>query len=119
VQYFTPSGSFLGTWGVYGTGNGEFYMPLGIDVTAAGRVLVTDYGNHRIQYFTPAGSFLGMWGTFGTGNGEFNNPFGLAVTDNGSRVYVADSRNSRVQYFRQTAPAVLPASVGKVKALFR
>jgi hypothetical protein len=37
----------------------------------------------------------------------------------GSRLYVVDSYNYRVQYFRDTAPGVAPASLGMVKAVFR
>ena len=33
--------------------------------------------------------------------------------------YVADVRNWRVQYFNRNAPAVTPASLGRVKALFK
>jgi DNA-binding beta-propeller fold protein YncE len=52
VQYFTPSGSFLGKWGSFGTGNGQFNWPSAVGVTANGaRVYVADYRNHRIQYF--------------------------------------------------------------------
>jgi hypothetical protein len=39
--------------------------------------------------------------------------------ENGSRLYVVDSYNYRVQYFRDTTSAVAPTSLGKVKAVFR
>ncbi|HUV86506.1 MAG TPA: hypothetical protein VMX79_05280 [bacterium] len=54
-----------------------------------------------------------------TGGGQFKNPDGIAIASSG-RVYVADQlRNDRVQYFREANPAVTPASLGKVKALFQ
>ena len=28
IQYFTPTGSFLGTWGKYGFGDGDFRLSL-------------------------------------------------------------------------------------------
>jgi DNA-binding beta-propeller fold protein YncE len=43
----------------------------------------------------------------------------VAVTEDGGRVYVTDAFNHRVQYFRVANPAVAPASLGRVKALFR
>jgi hypothetical protein len=40
------------------------------------------------------------------------------ASSNGN-VYVADWGNDRVQYFNRNEPAVVPASLGRVKALFR
>jgi DNA-binding beta-propeller fold protein YncE len=51
VQYFTPTGRFLGKWGSKGTGDGEFDRPGGIAVNADRRVYVADTWNARIQYF--------------------------------------------------------------------
>lgn len=42
--------------------------------------------------------FLLKWGTTGTANGQFNCPIGIAEDGNGF-VYVADSKNNRVQKF--------------------
>ncbi len=43
-------------------------------------------------------SYGGCWGSFGSGDGQFNEPKGIAVAPDYA-VYVADSRNHRVQYF--------------------
>ena len=119
VQYFTPNGSFLGKWGTLGSGNAEFERPRGVAVAPGGNVYVADRFNHRIQYFTSTGSFLGKWGSLGSGNGQFKKPPAVAITPNGAYVYVTDCDNDRVQYFRWSPPAVAPASLGRVKALFR
>jgi hypothetical protein len=34
-------------------------------------------------------------------------------------VYVVDSGNNRIQYFKRVEPAVAPASFGRVRALFK
>ena len=44
---------------------------------------------------------------------------GVAVTPNGAYVYVADDGNDRVQYFKWVSVAFAPASLGRVKALFK
>ena len=61
VHRFSPSGEWKQSWGVPGTGPGEFYLPHGIAVAADGRVFVCDRENDRIQIFTPDGEHLGEW----------------------------------------------------------
>lgn len=45
----------------------------------------------------PGYVFVKTWGEKGTGPGQFSDPTGIAVT--GDEVFVADSRNSRIQVF--------------------
>ena len=49
VQVFYEDGTFLRTWGSFGSHDGEFYYPSKIVVTQDGRVLVGD--RDRIQEF--------------------------------------------------------------------
>jgi DNA-binding beta-propeller fold protein YncE len=119
IIYFTYSGIPIESWGATGTGNGQFDYPVGTAIIGDGTVFVADAGNNRIQYFTPDGRFLGKWGSHGTGDGEFDFPWDVAPHVTGSRVYVVDSGNHRIQYFNRNEPAVVPASLGRVKALFR
>jgi uncharacterized protein (TIGR03663 family) len=86
------------TWGVQGSGPGQFEDPRGIAVGPEGRVYVSDSGNHRVQVFDGEGEFLHQWGTQGSGPGQFQEPWGLAVAPSGE-VYVADTWNHRVQVF--------------------
>ena len=88
-------------------------------VAPNGNMYVVNVNNHRIQYFTSTGSYLGVWGSYGSGNGQFNDPADVAESPSGGRVYVTDRSNNRVQYFKLQNPAVAPASLGKVKALFQ
>ncbi|HUV85742.1 MAG TPA: 6-bladed beta-propeller [bacterium] len=119
VQYFTSSGSFLGMWDKSGEGPGEFDEPYGIDVSSSGVVFVANTYNHCVDYFTSTGSFLGRFGGVGEGPGQFAMDYDVAVSPSGNRVYVTDYLNDRVQYFDDTAEAVVPSSLGRVKALFR
>ena len=45
----------------------------------------------------PGYAFVTAWGEKGDGPGQFNDPTGIAVT--GGEVFVADSRNGRIQVF--------------------
>ena len=119
VQYFTPTGSFLGMWGKWGEGPGEFDWPNGIDVANTGIVLVANTYNDRVDYFTSTGSYLGIFGGPGSGPGQFYLDYDVAVSPSDTRVYVTDFVNARVQYFDDTVTAVVPSSLGRVKALFK
>jgi DNA-binding beta-propeller fold protein YncE len=79
-----------------GPAKGQFDLPRGMTVDAAGNVLIADTNNGRIQKFSPTGVFLGVIGAKGEGLGEFREPCGLAVDSSGN-IYVADTGNQRVQ----------------------
>ncbi len=113
LQYFTPTGSFLGKWGSSGYGNGKFYAPSDVAFAPDGLVYVADHSNHRIQYFTPQGSFVGKWPLVP----GYSFPMGIAFNATGSRCYVAAYFD--IQYYNRNAPAVSPASLGRVKAIFK
>lgn len=113
------------SFGLGGTGAGEFLEPRGIAVDQeSGDVYVADEANNRIDKFGPEGEFLMAWGwgvadgktealqtctttcfpgLAGAGAGEFNGAEGIAV-DNSlgfshGDLYVADTRNSRIEKF--------------------
>jgi len=116
IQKFTSEGIFISSFGVPGTGNGQFNYPTGIAVDGSGYVYVVDSKNARVQKFTSAGTFVTKWGSAGTGNGQFNlhyvkdsggvdvligGPWGIAVDSSGN-VYVGDTYNNRIQKFSST-----------------
>ena len=98
IQKFDSDGTYLTQWGSYGSGVGEFNLPIGVAVDSLGNVYVTDAGNSRIQKFDSGGNYLTQWGTDGLGDGEFNVPAGVAI-DSSGYIYVADSGNYRIQKF--------------------
>jgi len=51
VQYFDAAGGYLLSWGMAGTGPGQFSYPGGVAVDSAGNVYVSDYDTDTIQKF--------------------------------------------------------------------
>jgi len=94
---------FVKKWGTFGTGNGQFNIPVGLAVDASGRVYVADDVNHRIQLFKATGTFIIKWGKFGSGDGDFKFPVGVALDISGN-VYVTDAGNNRIQKFKLANP---------------
>jgi hypothetical protein len=58
IQKFSSAGNFIRTWGVQGTGAGQFGFPVYLDITNTGTVVLKEYvyvadvNNNRIQVFT-------------------------------------------------------------------
>ena len=96
----------LGTWGEYGSGDGQLNRPSGLAVDSEDNLYVVDTLNHRVQKFTKDGKFLMKWGRLGAGEGEFNMPWGISI-DEISNVYVGDWRNDRVQKFSADGEFIL------------
>jgi DNA-binding beta-propeller fold protein YncE len=61
IHRFAPDGRLIQSWGEPGSGPGQFLVPHGIAVDAAGTVYVADRENSRIQLFTDAGKYIGEW----------------------------------------------------------
>ncbi len=87
---------YLGHFGSYGAGDGQFTWPNSIAVDRQGRVYVTDEWLQRISVFDADGQFLGKWGETGSEPGQWNRPAGI-VFDADNNLLVADSLNHRIQ----------------------
>ena len=98
VQKFTVDGIYVGSWGEFGSGIGQFNNPFDVEVGPDGNVWVVDANNNRIQKFDPDGTFLTQFGSAGSGQGEFAGPTGIAFSNNG-QIYIADYGNHRIQRF--------------------
>ncbi len=110
VQVFTSNGSFITMWGAYGNGPGLFLTPRDITMDRLGYIHVAD--NDGIELFTKEGSWVTLYGEAETGNAE-----NIDATPTGY-VFVASDTPDIDVYF-VTDAAVAPASLGRIKALFR
>ncbi len=103
VQKFKSDGTFLLTWGDNEVGPGHFgggkglLGPIAVAVDSKDQVWVTST-NHTVQQFSADGRYIRGLGGEGSEPGQFRLPHGLAV-DSQQHLYVADSRNSRIQKF--------------------
>ncbi len=51
IQIFNPDGTYLRSFGKWGSGGAEFKGLEGIAVNGNGNILVADRENHRVQVF--------------------------------------------------------------------
>lgn len=101
IQVFSSDGTSPVVIGSPGTGAGQFYRPLGIDVNPEGPIYVADSENHRVQIFSGAHAYFDQIGTTATPSsapGLFNWPVDVHVGVN-YRLYVADRDNHRIEVF--------------------
>ena len=96
---FGPDGTYEETWGVSGSGKGQFNLrrvngdPYGMVAFAKdGTFYVLDSGNHRVQVFDKDRKFIREWGTVGMGPGQFSETGGIVVDDDGTVVVIDNVR---------------------------
>lgn len=95
---------YLATWTDFdsGTGTDTFSFPEDVAVDPFGNVIVADTYNNRILKFSRDGNLLfklgADGGASGSADGHFDKPRGVA-TDADGDIYVADTRNYRIQKF--------------------
>jgi DNA-binding beta-propeller fold protein YncE len=103
IQIFSGDGKFLRAYGNAGSGPGEFSYPYDIQVDAAGRQYVCEFGNQRIQIFDTNNQSIEILGGPGAAPGRFSEPWSIALDSKGN-LYVADALNHRVQQFLRREP---------------
>jgi glucose/arabinose dehydrogenase len=82
------------------TDSAVFNEVRGLDFDASGTIFAMDTINERIVRMTKQGAIIGACGERGWDPGEFNWPRGLAVDEATGDVWVADTKQSRLQVVR-------------------
>lgn len=91
------SRTLAGSFGEFGSGDGQLNNPQGIAVDE-NRIYVAELGNSRVSVFDRTTfSFIGKFGTNGSGDGQFNGLRDVAVDD--SFIYTIESNGDRIQKF--------------------
>ena len=92
IHMLTTGGEFIGTFGVSGSGIGQFWGPLDVKISPDGRVYVADWGNHRVQVFNPDWTISHVIDNSSV-PGRFSYPTAIAFDLLGN-VYVANDSNA-------------------------
>ena len=82
IHKYTGDGEHIKSWGMPGTGPGEFDLPHCVRLDPADRVLVCDRSNNRVQIFDTDGGYLTAWG-------DLNQPDTIHIDADGI-VYIAE-----------------------------
>jgi streptogramin lyase len=98
--------TLVAQWGSAGAGDGQFNVPTGVTVDAAGNVYAADQNNNRIEKFDSQGVFITSWGGSGNAPGQLSSPQHVKLDPQGN-VIVNDSANYRVQKFSPTGAFLL------------
>ena len=98
ISKCTVTHEFLGQFGGFGFGDGQFIWPASVDLDQDENVYVSDENLHQICIFDKEGKFLGKWGNRGRGDGDLDSPSGIVV-DRENNLYVVDGNNNRIQKF--------------------
>ena len=97
IHVYDHSGKQKTTIGSRGSGQLQFESPYGIDISGE-EVYVAEWRGQRIHKLTKRGEFLSTFGEKGSKIEHFNNPYDVKVGPDG-KVYVTDTKNSRIQVF--------------------
>ena len=98
AEKFDMNGNYVGQFGSFGTGNGQFSSPEGIALDSSGNIYVVDQLNNRVEKFNSSFVYQSQFGTSGSGNGQFNQPGFIAINGSGN-IWVTDTVNNRVEKF--------------------
>ncbi|MGA3179276.1 MAG: M56 family metallopeptidase [Verrucomicrobiota bacterium] len=91
IEKFSAGGAFLAAW--QSQGNHD------VAVDGRGHVYVVDAGEDCVRMYSSEGELLTQWGSKGVGPGQFDFVARVAVDPAGTRVFVTDANNNRVEIF--------------------
>jgi len=85
ISRFSADGEYLGSFGSFGDGPGQFIVPHGLAFDSQGRLFVATRGTNRIDIFSPTYEYIESWSQFGRPNDVF--------IDDDDKMYVLDAES--------------------------
>lgn len=82
----------------YGSGPGQFVLPVAMAFDSGGLLYITDEFNHRVVIYDSEGKFIDQWGEHGRRPGQIDGPAGIAI-DSRDNVYIADQHSHSISKF--------------------
>ena len=118
IKKFDSNGKLIYSWGIKGTGDGEFLHPHGIGSDSNGNIYVSDAILCNIQKFDNNGHYLLKFGSRGNGPAEFLQPESIAI-DKNDNLFVVDYATPHVQKFDSNGNFItMWGSKGKNKSIY-
>jgi hypothetical protein len=104
LKFSAPSGLYIGAFGEFGNGPGQFYWPNGLDIDEDGVLYVAEINNLRVQKLALDGGYLGEFVSGAMGSRP------LLVDAHRDGVHVLHEDNVvRYYEYQADAPAQTPA----------
>jgi len=98
IHLFNKNGDWLGRFGAYGNGDGQFTHIQGLIVDQLGRIFVVDSFQGSITVLDENGNFLERIGEFGSSPGQLRLPTDVLI-DSNNRLWVTSLNNGRIEIF--------------------
>ncbi len=119
ISRFAADGTYLGGFGEFGSGPGQFAVPHAMAFDSQGRLFVADRGNSRIQIFDAEYRFVEEWRQFGRPNDMFidsNDVMYVLDSESGDErnpgmrrgVYIGSARDGSIRTFIEPHPNDTP-----------
>ena len=94
ISIYSPKGEKIRSFGLCGSGEGQFKSPRGVTVDNDGNIYVADSNNHRIQKFSSEGRFImasnAISSSDNTGLLQPSYPTGIAYNYFNGKLYMVD-----------------------------
>jgi tripartite motif-containing protein 71 len=126
IEFYSAIGTPLGSFGSFGSANGQLNSPREVTTDGSGNIYVADAGNSRVEAFTSTGGFLwatrdlpGWTNSIGgclypeRGTVCLNQPIGVGWDPVNNVLLVADTGDSYVKTFTLSGAWVSTSPSGK------
>ncbi|MGB0102442.1 MAG: SMP-30/gluconolactonase/LRE family protein, partial [Nocardioides sp.] len=99
ILFYSFSGTPLGGFGEYGSGDGQLASPRDVAIDGDGNIYVADAENNRIQKFSSTGEFQWKTGGLAIGAATINTPIGVTWDDEYDYLLVASTGQSLIKAY--------------------